>query len=1363
MPGSATASPIATETATARHHHHHHRHHHRPGSRHLPIPIETIERRVFATRRDLFVPATVDPRPSRAVHCPDLNACLINESRIGLDEVDCRAVHFGYAIPVNVVPIKESPDLVELVLDHSSELSTRTTSFLLNHHPQLREQQRHHHYQQQQQDQDQEERVQEQHYLNYQVEEEFFRMAATAKHDLRRKFPTETSSSGDEDIAAIAKQISDHAEAIYQTWKSRGLEPTEILNCHSNATAADKFGSALTPTASPASASGKTIETLNASSPNSAVDILAQTPNLDNGNLEKLVNNFVVEDKARIAASSQRSPSKTLPSSIQFALQKFERNSTQQQHQQTSPLKGNGSIGSSNVTKQTNKQTNSSLHSPTSSFPNKPSQIVKPQVSTKVPSAHHQEVFLETIETTFPADLTPSKIVQQKRPASTVISSSMNSNLNSDGASSNPGLTTWPLKNKLSDGKRSNDNSPTSGRTTPTSPQDSKITSIVKDSSKSSVRGRSNRLVSDDAFLDEVAREEERLINALKTGSVITEEPPERTGSSIFQLAARQKPAIKKEKPKVEPVKPIIIGHNHEGVTLVPTSAALVNNVTSSVHAGNNTEGPSKSLSKDELSNMSVVDYAKVRYRAAQQNSPGQQRLEEQKSVGNVGTTYNATEQLVSSARSKFEPELRKDNNKEGNVKDDRDPITSRWGPRINSPRPRLEQVPHPELTTQQKQHIRAAAATGTGNNPVRPFLTRGSVAERVLIFEKCPSELLLDKRGPRPAGIATWRTGHEVQSKVQSSNLDRSLTRDNLPRKNPTRKKEQSTHYKDLTVNAVALTGPLKARAKCNKLSPDEFSQKDSNFVCKRLTKYVRMKDGIEKIEISFENCFVIEKGKSYVKEKTQQKSLPPHTTLQRHVKANRNVHIPRFYFPGGKPTPLSQLEATISRITTAFQSLPGHRASRAQFHLITKACDLPLYWKVPLFLAANKDQTEHVEMNTFLEFWKELTSSHHDAASKFIRITTRGLRNNILPEDLIPLVQDVVETHPGLTFLKEAKEFHSRYVHTVIARIFYCVNRSWSGKISVAELRRSNLLAVIGVLEHEEDINQVTAYFSYEHFYVIYCKFWELDRDHDLFIDKMDLTRHNDNALSTRMIERIFSGAVTRGGVKSGGVIQQPEDKMSYTEFVWFLLSEEDKNHPTAIEYWFRCMDLDGDGYLSMFELEYFYEEQLHRMEGIGLETLPFEDCLCQMLDMIHPATPGKISLSDLKKCKMTSIFFDTFFNLEKYLDHEQRDPFASARDGHEMSDWDRFAAEEYELLVAEESGNDQKEQTSYDSTSEDTFSPNLDILVGEPVDVISQGTDVLSKTHNDNLSSSVVRDQSKNQHYDSGDSDDYADSDS
>lgn len=59
--------------------------------------------------------------------------------------------------------------------------------------------------------------------------------------------------------------------------------------------------------------------------------------------------------------------------------------------------------------------------------------------------------------------------------------------------------------------------------------------------------------------------------------------------------------------------------------------------------------------------------------------------------------------------------------------------------------------------------------------------------------------------------------------------------------------------------------------------------------------------------------------------------------------------------------------------------------------------------------------------------------------------------------------------------------------------------------------------------------------------------------------------------------------------------------------------------------------------------------------------------------MLDMVRPEENDKISLRDLKKCRMTPIFFDTFFNLEKYLDHEQRDPFASHRaedEGPEVS---------------------------------------------------------------------------------------------
>ena len=54
---------------------------------------------------------------------------------------------------------------------------------------------------------------------------------------------------------------------------------------------------------------------------------------------------------------------------------------------------------------------------------------------------------------------------------------------------------------------------------------------------------------------------------------------------------------------------------------------------------------------------------------------------------------------------------------------------------------------------------------------------------------------------------------------------------------------------------------------------------------------------------------------------------------------------------------------------------------------------------------------------------------------------------------------------------------------------------------------------MRIIKRLEEETDVNTITEYFSYEHFYVIYCKFWELDKDHDLLIDKADLQAHGDH----------------------------------------------------------------------------------------------------------------------------------------------------------------------------------------------------------------------------------------------------------
>ncbi|XP_063674078.1 serine/threonine-protein phosphatase 2A regulatory subunit B'' subunit beta-like [Bolinopsis microptera] len=413
----------------------------------------------------------------------------------------------------------------------------------------------------------------------------------------------------------------------------------------------------------------------------------------------------------------------------------------------------------------------------------------------------------------------------------------------------------------------------------------------------------------------------------------------------------------------------------------------------------------------------------------------------------------------------------------------------------------------------------------------------------------------------------------------------------------------------------------------------------------------------------------------------------------------------IPQFYFPMGKPsTPPQRVDdSRLSKIKDLFEECKDGLMAPRDFGSVTKAAELPLYWKCPLFEACSSSDT--CSYQQFLQVYEYLESYCHDEASKFLRVLTKGTRSHIIWEDFNNLIQDVIDTHPGMSFLDDAPEFHARYIETVTGRIMYTVNRSWSSKITITELRESNFLKVLASLEDEPDINQVSDYFSYEHFYVIYCKFWEIDTDHDLIVSLDDVMRHADGTVNPRALERLFEGTVTYNKTET----------LTYFDFIRFLLAEEDKSHPTAIEYWFRIMDLDGDGFISLFELEYFYQAQLEKMRLLGVEECSVLDCICQALDLVRPKEETKITLTDIKKCKQPSLFFNIFLNIQKFLDHELKDPFSNKDGEVPLTDWEKFAAREYEDLIADEELNKQYEYED-DFEDEDEEIPMMGNVVAK-----------------------------------------------
>lgn len=380
-------------------------------------------------------------------------------------------------------------------------------------------------------------------------------------------------------------------------------------------------------------------------------------------------------------------------------------------------------------------------------------------------------------------------------------------------------------------------------------------------------------------------------------------------------------------------------------------------------------------------------------------------------------------------------------------------------------------------------------------------------------------------------------------------------------------------------------------------------------------------------------------------------------HTAMRRRAAFDK---IPPFYFPGCRKTFTQQnyhleddqLAKRLPEIEAFFKPFPGGIPVEKFVHVTKRLCGIPSFFNLPLCRRINERYGDadagipaprtigragrqpsgvKIKLKAFLKFWQSEVEPF-DRIERFFRIIKKHDADFIVKDDFIPFLQELLHFHPGLDFLEAHEEFQRKYALTVITRIFYKVNTSRSGKIDLREVRKSNLFSACMHVDEETDINKVLDYFSYEHFYVIYCKFFELDTDKDSKLTKHDLMKYGEHALSETIVDRIFQVGVRVftdgqiGGFEDGG--------MTYPDFIFFMLSEEDKTTDGSLQYWFRCCDLDGDGKLSPEEMRYFYRNQIHRITSLGQESINFQDVLCQMMDMVSPVNPTAITIEDLTR---------------------------------------------------------------------------------------------------------------------------------
>lgn len=381
----------------------------------------------------------------------------------------------------------------------------------------------------------------------------------------------------------------------------------------------------------------------------------------------------------------------------------------------------------------------------------------------------------------------------------------------------------------------------------------------------------------------------------------------------------------------------------------------------------------------------------------------------------------------------------------------------------------------------------------------------------------------------------------------------------------------------------------------------------------------------------------------------------------------------IPQFYFPK-KPTPSNNntshnLYRNSFRNKVSFLFEGKEFLTERDFVAVTSLCSLPRYMNIAFFRAIDSIDTtsspnEQVTLEKLERGWSLLTKNYrnNEIDDLIYSILKKPGFDCITPDDFLPVLEDIVVNHPALQFLEDNVNFQERYIETVICRIFYEAHCP-SGKMTSKHFCASNFPSVIQAIDPTIDLYTIHNYFSYKQFYVLYCKLWALDSDHDLSLSENDLSNYNLGTLTHRTVERIINvGHIAAFTEKATtpNLARQTLTSINYFDFIWFLLSEVDKSTPVAIDYWFRCLDTDEDGILSGYELHNFWSDQDLKLKFYGEvaseNTIQFADIMRQMNDLIQPEIPGQFTLKDLKKNGyIAERFFDTFVNFDRFQVHD------------------------------------------------------------------------------------------------------------
>lgn len=258
----------------------------------------------------------------------------------------------------------------------------------------------------------------------------------------------------------------------------------------------------------------------------------------------------------------------------------------------------------------------------------------------------------------------------------------------------------------------------------------------------------------------------------------------------------------------------------------------------------------------------------------------------------------------------------------------------------------------------------------------------------------------------------------------------------------------------------------------------------------------------------------------------------------------------------------------------------------------------------------------------------------------------------------DLESYIGELVPSLAALNGLESS--FNSFYICTAARKFLFFLDPMRVGKVWIRDVLSCSFLDDLLELREEELSmeSQEQNWFSAASALKVYGQYLNLDKDHNGMLSIDELAGYGSGTLTRAFLQRVFQQCLTYDG------------EMDFKTYLDFVLALENRKEPAALAYLFRILDINGQGYLDSFTLNYFFKAIQEQMIAHDAEPVNFEDVKDEIFDMVRPEEPTKITLKDLIRSGAGHTAISILLELHGFWAYENRESLVPAGDSTHRS---------------------------------------------------------------------------------------------